>query len=188
MDDQPIIQRVLSGDTEAFSVLVRRHQQMAFAVAMSVVKQEADARDVVQQAYLQAFTGLRGFRGGAAFSTWLCRIVINESLRFNRRTQKGRELEVETELPDDLEVQNTALKLLQREDQARLIRDIFKLMPPQEALVLQLFYLEEHSVKETAYCTSLTENHVKVLLSRARKRFFALCQDVSGQSTISKVL
>jgi RNA polymerase sigma-70 factor (ECF subfamily) len=188
VEDQAIINRVRSGETEAFSQLIRQHQQMAFAVAMSVVKQEADARDAVQQAFLQAFTGLASFKGNAAFSTWLCRIVINEALRIVRRSHKSKEAEWSGDVPDASMAVNEALANLQREDRARVIRQVFARMPPKEALVLHLFYLEDYSVKETAYCTSLTTNHVKVLLSRGRNRFYALCQHLPGQTTISEIL
>lgn len=161
---------------------------MAFAVAMSVVKQEADARDAVQQGFLQAFTGLAGFKGAASFSTWLCRIVINEALRIVRRSRKSREEEWSDTVPDAPDQANEALANLQREDRARLIREIFARMPPKEALVLHLFYLEDYSVKETAYCASLTTNYVKVLLSRGRNRFHALCQDLPGTTNISEIL
>jgi len=188
VDDQSIINRVRSGETEAFSQLIRRHQQMAFGVAMTVVKQEADARDAVQQGFLQAFTGLAGFKGKANFATWLCRIVINESLRIVRRNQRGKE-EVCDSIPwvAPQEV-NAALAILKRADQARVIREVFARMPPKEALVLHLFYLQERSVKETAYCTGMTTNYVKVLLSRGRKRFYTLCQSLPGETPIAEIL
>jgi len=187
VDDQTIIKQVQSGKTEAFSLLVRRHQQMAFSVAMSVVKQEADARDVVQQAFLQAFTGLNRFGGKARFSTWLCRIVINEALRVTGKAQRGKEIE---EIANPLETPvsiNEALAKLKREDQANVIRKVLALMPSKEALVLNLFYLQGLSVKETAYCSGLTANHVKVLLSRARNKFYTLSLKHAGIPNISEL-
>lgn len=188
MKEQAIIDRVRSGDTEAFSHLIRRHQQVAFSVAMSVVKQEADARDAVQQGFLQAFTNLNSFRGNATFSTWLCRIVINEALRIARRNQRGKEVEVLSVPPEAPATTNLALTKLAREDQAQIIREVFALMPPKEALVLHLFYLQELSVKETAYCSGLKANHVKVLLSRGRNRFHALFQGPFGNTPIAEIL
>ena len=188
MEDQAIIDRVRSGETEAFSQLIRLYQQMAFAIAMSVVKQEADARDAVQQGFLQAYTGLAGFKGKAAFSTWLCRIVVNEALRIARRKQHSREKEWSDVLPEAPATINEAIANLQREDRARIIREVFARMPAKEALALHLFYLEDLSVKETAYCTNFTNNHVKVLLSRGRNRFHALCQDLPGAIKISEIL
>ena len=149
---------------------------MAYAVAMSVVKREEDAKDVVQQGFLLAYTKLAGFRGEAVFSTWLCRIVVNEALRVVRKKKNNLLEEWNESLPETTTVINEALANLRREDRARVIRQVFGLMPAREALVMQLFYLEEQSVKETAYCTGLTTNHVKVLLSRGRNRFGELCR------------
>lgn len=180
MDDQPHINRVLAGDSSAFAPLVRRHQQTAFALAMSVVKREEDARDVVQRGFVQAYTNLSKFRGESTFTTWLCRIVINEALRVVRRRKNSPLEEWNEALPEAAPVVNEALAKLGRADRSRVIREVFALMPAREALVLQLFYLEEQSVKETAYSSGLTANHVKVLLSRGRNRFAILCQSRPG--------
>ncbi len=188
MKDQTIIDRVRGGETELFSVLVRRHQQMAFSVAMSVVKQDADARDAVQQGFLQAFTGLKGFDGKAAFSTWLYRIVVNEALRALRKTQRGKAVEEMSTPPEAPSIANEALANLAKDDRARTIRKVLAQMPAKEALVLHLFYLQELSVKETAYCSGLKANHVKVLLSRGRNRFYVLCQETSDITNISDFL
>jgi RNA polymerase sigma-70 factor (ECF subfamily) len=183
--DRPIIERVLGGETEAFAVLIRRHQQLVFAVAMSMVKQEADARDVVQQAYVSAFTGLHCFRGEALFSTWLCRIVVNQSLKVIRR-KRPEWLEEQTELKET-ETANASLAKLRREDLRTLIQTVLEQMPPREAVVLQLFYLEEQSVKEVAANTGFTPNHVKVLLSRARKRFYLIITRQAGHSRFVEI-
>jgi len=179
--DRPIIERVLGGETEAFSALIRRHQQLAFAVAMSMVKQEADARDVVQQACVNAFTGLRHFRGEALFSTWLCRIVVNQSLKVVRR-KRPEWLEEQSELAETEATftVNASLAKLRREDLRMLIRAVLEQMPSREAVVLQLFYLEEQSVKEVAANTGFTPNHVKVILSRARNRFYSIISQKEG--------
>jgi RNA polymerase sigma factor (sigma-70 family) len=184
VDDQQHIDRVLGG-TSAFTPLVRRHQQTVCAVAMSVLKQEDDARDAVQQGFLLAYSNLSKFRGDASFSTWLCRIVINEALRIGRQ-RKNRTLEEwDEKLPEASPVVNEALANFLQADRAKIIRNFFALMPAREALVLQLFYLEEQSVKETAYCTGLTGNYVKVLLSRGRDRFYSLCQQHPDWQDIS---
>ncbi|MEM9931731.1 MAG: sigma-70 family RNA polymerase sigma factor, partial [Bacteroidota bacterium] len=158
MDDLPIIRRVLAGETEAFSQLIRRHQQVAFALAMSVLKHEADAKDATQQGFILAFTNLAKFKGQASFSSWLNRIVINEALRILRRKQHVVLEEWDVALPAVTTVPNEALRALQQEDRRKLIREVLARMPAREALVLQLFYLEDRSIKETAYSTGLKAN------------------------------
>ncbi|WP_431213483.1 RNA polymerase sigma factor [Puia sp. P3] len=81
MDQETIyIQQVLAGDTNRFGYFVEKYQKMAFATAMGILGNEADAEEAVQDAFLKAFRGLSSFRGVSKFSTWLCRITINCAL------------------------------------------------------------------------------------------------------------
>ncbi len=84
-DDHQLIGRVLAGDTAAFEPLMRRYNERVYRVARSIVRDESEAEDVMQQAYVNAYVHLRQFRGAARFSTWLTRIVINEALARVRR-------------------------------------------------------------------------------------------------------
>lgn len=72
--------RIAAGDREAAHQLVRRNNQRLFRAAWSIVKDRAEAEEVVQEAYLRAFAGIGGFRGGASLSTWVTRIVVNEAI------------------------------------------------------------------------------------------------------------
>ena len=84
-DDGEIIEAVLSGDTERYGELVERYQQTAWRVAYGLVGNFEDAKDLSQNGFVKAFQRLRGFRREARFSTWLYRIVANESKDFLRR-------------------------------------------------------------------------------------------------------
>ena len=92
-DDGALVARAVDGDRRAFRVLVERHQARAFRVALSIMKHEDDARDVAQDAFVKIFTKLADFRGQAAFTTWLHRIVAN--LCIDRIRKKKRHGEVE---------------------------------------------------------------------------------------------
>ncbi len=83
--DADIIQRVLDGNTAMFELLMRRYNQRVFRAARAIVRDEQDAEDVMQQAYVNAFTHLRQFNGTAGFATWLTRIAINEAFARVRR-------------------------------------------------------------------------------------------------------
>src|SRR5215210_879734 len=86
--DEVLIHRVLDGDTAAFELLMRRHNERVYRAARAIVRDEQEAEDVMQQAYVNAFTHLRQFNGSAQFSAWLTRIAINEALARARR--RGR--------------------------------------------------------------------------------------------------
>ena len=78
-DDSELARRIGQRDERAFEVLMRRHNRMLYRLARSILKDEADAEDTVQEAYLAAYRNIATFRGGSRLSTWLARIVINEA-------------------------------------------------------------------------------------------------------------
>jgi RNA polymerase sigma factor (sigma-70 family) len=98
MRDEEVVGRVIAGETALFEILMRRYNQRLFRVARGIVHADADAEDVVQQAYVSAYVNLAQFGGAAAFSTWLTRIVINEAL--GRTRKRTRLAEVELEEPE----------------------------------------------------------------------------------------
>src|SRR3989475_12568701 len=83
--DEDVIRQVLEGHTAMFELLMRRYNERVYRAARSIVRDEQEAEDVMQEAYVNAFTHLRQFNGSARFSTWLMRIAINESLARVRR-------------------------------------------------------------------------------------------------------
>lgn len=140
---------------------------MAFSVAISVVKDEFAAEEVVQEAFIKAFNGLRAFKGRSKFSTWFYRIVVNEALEHLRKSK--RELisfnaEYMSDVADD-----SILESLQEEEQIYLINEALKKLAPKESLVLRLFYLEEENIKTVCDITGWSKANTKVMLHRARK-------------------
>ncbi|MBX3208311.1 MAG: sigma-70 family RNA polymerase sigma factor, partial [Labilithrix sp.] len=89
-EDRALIARAQQGDVAAFRRLVERHQRRAFAIALSLVRDENDARELVQDAFLRVFRGLNSFQGGSSFFTWLYRIITNLSIDLIRKP--GRQL------------------------------------------------------------------------------------------------
>ena len=92
LSDLELAQRISTGDKGAFELLMRRHNQMLYRTARSILKDEAEAEDAVQEAYLLAYRGMRGFRGDAKLSTWLVRIVVNEAIGRARKRSRGAEI------------------------------------------------------------------------------------------------
>src|SRR5262245_47852991 len=98
--DDTLIERIRRGETACFAPLIRRYNQRLFRVARAIVRDDDEAEDVVQHAYLAAFTHLHQFSGIAAFSTWLTRIVINQALTRHRDRRRIRMLAVDEAAPD----------------------------------------------------------------------------------------
>jgi RNA polymerase sigma-70 factor, ECF subfamily len=86
--DEAVVRDVVAGDAARFEILMRRHNQRLFRTARSILRDDAEAEDAVQQAYLAAYLHLGEFRGEASFSTWMTRITVREALR--RLRQNGR--------------------------------------------------------------------------------------------------
>jgi RNA polymerase sigma-70 factor (ECF subfamily) len=149
---------------------------MAFSVAMSVIKDEFIAQEVVQDSFVKAFGALKSFNRQSKFSTWFYRIVVNEAL--TRLKKLKREIisftaDYEADIPDE-----SFLASLKDEEQTYLINEALKKLIPNESLALRLFYLQEESIKEVCEITGWSESNTKVTLHRARKNMFTVLSRV----------
>src|SRR5690349_7720963 len=88
LSDEDIVSRVVQGQTALFEILMRRHNERIYRAARAIVRDESEAEDVMQQAYVNAYAHLRQFDGRAAFATWLTRITIHEALARIRRRRR----------------------------------------------------------------------------------------------------
>jgi RNA polymerase sigma-70 factor (ECF subfamily) len=165
--DLPMVQRFREGERRAFDELVRRHQRSVWRLARRYVKNDADAADVTQQAFVRAFRGLGTFRGAASFRSWLYRITIN--LALNHVRDRGRE--EPRDIPDDAVTASAtgAQRIIDDEDQAALRAAIDEL-PPKQRMVLELRIYEDLSFREVAELADCTENAAKVNFHYAVKR------------------
>ncbi|MDY8136039.1 RNA polymerase sigma factor [Aquimarina sp. 2201CG5-10] len=161
MDDY-YIDKVLNGDKQAFRYFVRQYKSIAYNLAMSIVKNTSNAEDVVQESFIKAFKGLRSFKKDAKFSSWFYRIVVNEAFMYLRKNKiEFTEINEETvRLTSDENKENQKWILVQK---------FMHSLNPKEALVLNLFYLEEKKITEIANITGWSISNIKVLLHRARK-------------------
>ena len=170
--DELHIQKVLKGDTEAFRYFVQQYKDMVFKLAMSILKNEFDARDATQDAFIIAFRKMKSFRGRSKFSTWLCRIVINEALK--KTEANGMVLLPTDELPDSVyEEIPFAFSALQEEEQGYYIDLAMQQLVPKEAIALTLHYLQDQSLEQIHQITGWSVSNVKVILHRARRSMYA---------------
>jgi RNA polymerase sigma-70 factor (ECF subfamily) len=170
MTDEEIIARVCAGETAQFEELMRRYNQRVYRVARAIVKNESDAEDVMQQAYLNAFTHLGQFAQRAKFSTWLTRIVIHEALGRRRRARPGEQT---SESEDDAMSRiESAGPSPERQAYAselkRLVEESVDALPDSYRAVFMLREIEGLSTAETAEGLDLGEEAVKTRLHRAR--------------------
>jgi RNA polymerase sigma-70 factor, ECF subfamily len=169
--DVEIIQQVLAGNTALFELLMRRYNERIYRAARSIVRDEQEAEDIMQQAYVNAFTHLRQFNGSAQFSTWLTRIAINEALARVRRRGRYEALD------DDLSnvepfmstnpVQNPERQAFVGELRG-LLEWAIDTLPDGMREVFVLRDVEGLSTAEVAESLEVSEDVVKTRLSRGR--------------------
>ena len=170
--DDIYIKKVCAGDTDSFRYFVRKYKDMAFSVAVSVVKDEFLAEEVVQEAFINAFKKIKSFNQKSKFNTWFYRIVINEA--FKRLKKIKKEVVSFIEEYDQEVVDESVLVSLQEEEQTYYINEALKKLSPNESLILRLFYLQDESIKAVCEVTGWSESKVKVTLFRARKNMLLI--------------
>jgi RNA polymerase sigma-70 factor (ECF subfamily) len=161
LPDRDVIARVLAGDHTAFQILVRRYNQRMFRAARAITRTDADAEDVLQQAWLCVFNHLAQFRGDAAFATWATRIAVNEAIALARKRPMVAEVaEAVSEAAPDAE--------LARAQIGALLESCLANIPQGNREVMVLRDVLELDTAETAACLGLSEEAVRVRLHRAR--------------------
>jgi len=178
LTDPELAQRISAGDKKAFELLMRRHNQILYRTARSILRDDAEAEDAVQEAYLLAYRGMSGFRGDAKLSTWLVRIVVNEAIARARRRKRGAEIiQLSGETQEDSEAAEGNMNetspeqpegAAQRAQTRRLLESKIDELPDAFRTVFVLRALEELSVEETAAAVGVPEATVRSRFFRAR--------------------
>ena len=170
LSDEDIVSRVLDGDSALFEVLMRRHNERVFRAARAILRDEKEAEDVMQAAYVNAYTHLAQFDGRARFSTWLTKIAVHEALARARR--QGR-YELMDEAPLEAIMPNPSSPDPERQTFAnelgRLIESAVDTLGDGYREVFMLRQVEGMSTAETADVLGVTEDVVKTRFSRARR-------------------
>ena len=173
LSDEEVVARVLAGETGMFEVVMRRHNQRLYSVARAILRNDGEAEDVMQDAYVRAYEHLNQFAGRAKFSTWLTRIAVHEALARQRRGNRYQELEPMSEREGD-PMDRFASLTPNPEQQAsnseirRLLEEAVDNLPDSYRTVFMLRDIEEMSTTDAADVLEITEENVKVRLHRAR--------------------
>jgi len=189
--DLELVRRVLAGETALYELIMRRYNQRLYRVARAILRNDAEAEDVMQDAHVRAYQHLADFENRAQFSTWLTRIAIHEALARSRRQSRFQSLDDSGEFtggtmkPLAAEGPSPEEAAYDRELRGVLERAVVEL-PEDYRLVFMLREVEGMSTDETADCLSLSSENVKVRLHRARatlrKTLFKEAGGTSAQS------
>ncbi|MFX1765933.1 RNA polymerase sigma factor [Paraburkholderia sp. A1RI-2L] len=179
--DADIVRRVVAGDLAAFELLMRRHNRRLFRLARATLRNDAEAEDALQDAYLKAFRALGQFRGDAALATWLSRLVLNEC--FARMRREGRRQHLMPTLVHCADDEQMALDMdpinahddvapdqaASRAEIRALLERKLDALPVGFRTVFVLRSVEEMSIEETAQCLGIPEATVRSRHFRARQ-------------------
>jgi RNA polymerase sigma-70 factor (ECF subfamily) len=186
-DDLALVRRIVAGDRAAFEPLMRRYNRRLYRLARATLRDDAEAEDALQDAYLHAYRSLGQFRGDAALSTWLSRLVLNECYGRMRRharrenvvpmvSSNTADIDIEAMHPSDSEPPDSAVA---RAEMRALIERKLDELPESFRTVFILRTVEELSVEETAQCLDIAEATVRSRHFRARSLLReALARDI----------
>lgn len=172
LSDEQVVGLVLEGQTALFEVLMRRHNERLYRAARAILRDESEAEDVMQQAYVNAYAHLRQFDGRSAFATWLTRIAVNEAIGRARRRGRyqplgdddGMNVRMVTPVSSSPDPERQAFTVEMR----AVLEAAVDALPDGYREVFMLREIEGLSTAETANCLDLNESVVKTRLLRAR--------------------
>lgn len=173
ISDHEIITRVVEGEKDFYAVIIRRYNARLYRVGMSILNDDAEVEDVMQVAYIKAYENLGKFAFKSSFSTWLTRILINESLlRLKKRklsVHLNEALMMNSEFPlqNRVDTQTPASKTLNAELKT-ILEEAIRQLPEIYRTVFIMREIENMNVVETKECLDISEANVKVRLNRAK--------------------
>ncbi len=185
-EDQRWIEQTLNGQTEAFGNLVRKYQQRLYHALVCSLENEEDARDILQEAFLQAFNKLDTFRGESRFYTWLYRIAFNLAASWRRRHREasfsdqwsGSEQDGPWEEPSS---EDQTSNSLERQEECQLVHQALRQLDVEHRTVLVLREMEDFSYQEIADVLHLPVGTVRSRLHRARLAMKQKLESLMGQ-------
>lgn len=170
--DSFYIEKVLNGDTAAFSTLVDRHKDMVFTVALKIVRNREDAEELAQDAFIKAFQSLKSFKKESKFSTWLYRIVFNAAISKTRKkrmetTDIGEHI-ITNFTDEEISHQNS----ISIEEKMQKVKKALASLNETDSTIITLYYMQGESVEEISKVINLSRSNVKVKLHRIRNKMY----------------
>jgi RNA polymerase sigma-70 factor (ECF subfamily) len=168
--DEAVVRRVLGGEPELFEVIMRRYNQRLYRTARAILKVDDEAEDVMQDAYVRAYSHLRDFSGAATFGGWLTRITVNEALARLRKRKRFDSLDDHDHHDEGtMAAHDRSPEEGASDGELRsVLESAIDALPESFRTVFVLRAVEEMTTHETAECLDIPEDTVKTRLFRAR--------------------
>ncbi len=176
-EDRALVERAQTGDKNAFRKLVERHQRRAFAIAIGLLRDENDAREIVQEAFLRVYRSLDKFQGGSSFFTWLYRIVTNLAIDHMRKPARREQELIDGSGQDDEPPMQLVSpgdadpgELIRRREIAERIQKALDALPPYHRTVILMREVEGMSYQEMAEAMNVSKGTIMSRLFHARQK------------------
>jgi RNA polymerase sigma-70 factor (ECF subfamily) len=194
-EDRELINLAQQGDPAAFRRLVERHQRRAFSIAMGLVRDENDARELVQEAFLRVYRGLNSFQGGSSFFTWLYRIVTNLAIDLMRKPgrreaelQDNQSVDEDTEFPLVSRIDGAdPIDVMRRREIALRIQTALDALPPYHRGVILMREVEGMSYEEMAQTMGVSKGTIMSRLFHARQKLQRALADCYAEEGVARI-
>ncbi len=184
VEELQIIERIQKGDTNAFSFLVTKYQDVVFSIALKVLRNREDAEEMAQETFIKAYRSLSSFQGKSKFSTWLFSIAYNTCITSVRKKK------FPTTSIDQVQIEESDEEWdsfgMSSEERSRMLETAMKQLPEDDYMLVVLFYYEEQSVEEISRIVGMSESNVKVKLFRARKKLYTIMNELMKKEIYSE--
>jgi RNA polymerase sigma-70 factor (ECF subfamily) len=184
-NDQVYIEKIINGDTNAFSILVERYKDLVYTLAIRMVKHKEEAEEITQDTFIKAYKSIHKFKGDSKFSTWIYRVAYNtclDAIKKHKKLQSNVPINEYTE--HEVKAINNALDIMEAKERSVVIKNCIEKLPSEDAFLMTLYYYEELSLDEIADITGLKANNVKVKLFRSRKKLATILKKELDNETI----
>jgi RNA polymerase sigma factor (sigma-70 family) len=166
LSDEDIVARILKGEDYLFEGLMRKYNTRLYRISLSIINDDMEAEDIMQTAYINAYLHLSSFQSRSTFSTWLTRIIINESLLHKKKRTRGLQV-VSAQKTIDYH-NDTPLKNVMNKELKSILEQAVSKLPEKYRLVFVMREIQELSTNETMEILNLRESNVKIRLTRAK--------------------
>jgi RNA polymerase sigma-70 factor (ECF subfamily) len=171
------LQQIMAGNVRAYAILVEKHKEMVFSIALKILHNREDAEEIAQDVFVKVYQSLSNFKNEAKFSTWLYRIVYNTAI------SKVRKKKIELSPLDESTINNYSDETSENQfllsddpDRVELLQKALQSLPEDENVIVSLFYQNDSSIEDISAVTGLTVANVKVKLHRIRKKLYTEMQ------------
>ena len=174
-NDQILINQIVEGDTNSFTILVDRYKDLVFTLALRMLKNREEAEEVAQDTFIKTYKSLEKFKGDSKFSTWIYRVAYNSCLdRIKKNKKHLNDVEINEFTEHQVVSIDNALDKMEIKEREDAIQKCIETLPSEESFLLTLYYFDDLSLEEISKIVGITANSIKVKLFRSRKKLASI--------------